>query len=53
MTVYASEAHIKTIKSMANKAKLSTDQICKKPLEELTADEATQIILWLKKKVEG
>ncbi len=50
-TQYASEAHIKTIKIMAEKAQQPLDKICKKPIEELTADEATQIILWLKNKL--
>ena len=51
VTQYASEAHIKTIRIMAEKAQQPLDKICKKPLEELTADEATQIILWLKNKL--
>ena len=51
LTQYASEAHIKTIKIMAEKAQQPLDKICKKPIEELTADEATQIILWLKNKL--
>ena len=51
VTPYASEAHIKTIRIMAEKAQQPLDKICKKPLEELTADEATQIILWLKNKL--
>lgn len=51
LTQYASEAHIKTIRIMAEKAQQPLDKICKKPLEELTADEATQIILWLKNKL--
>lgn len=48
---YASEAHIKTIRIMAEKAQQPLEKICKKPIEELTAEEATQIILWLKKKL--
>ena len=48
---YASEAAIKTIKIMAEKAQQPLDKICKKPIDELTADEATQIILWLKNKL--
>ena len=51
LTEYASDAALKTIQIMAEKAKQPLNTICKKPLEELTADEATQIILWLKKKV--
>lgn len=48
---YASEAALKTIQIMAEKANQPLEKICKKPLEALTADEATQIILWLKKKL--
>lgn len=51
LTQYASEPAIKTIKIMAEKAQQPLDKICKKPIEELTADEATQIILWLKNKL--
>lgn len=48
---YASEAAIKTITKMVEKAGLSMDKILKKPLEELTANEAVQMILALKKKL--
>ena len=51
LTEYASEAALKTIQIMADKAGLSLDKILKKPLEELTANEAVQMILALKKKL--
>lgn len=51
LTQYASEAHIKTIGIMANKLGLSVDKITKKPLEQFTASEATQLILELKKRL--
>lgn len=48
---YASEAAIKTITKMVEKAGLSMDKVLKKPIEELTADEATKMIIALKKKL--
>ena len=48
---YASEAAIKTIKIMVEKAGLSMDKVLKKPIEELTADEAAKMIIALKKKL--
>ena len=48
---YASEAAIKTIKIMVDKAGLSMDKVLKKPIEELTADEAAKMIIALKKKL--
>ncbi len=48
---YASEPAIKTIKIMVDKAGLTLDKVLKKPLEELTADEATKMIIALKKKL--
>lgn len=51
LTQYASEAHIKTIEIMAKKLGLSVDKITKKPLEQFTASEATQLILELKKRL--
>lgn len=51
LTEYASEAALKTIQIMTEKAGLSLDKILNKPLEELTANEAVQMILALKKKL--
>lgn len=51
LTQFASEAHIKTIKIMAEKAGIDLDKVMSKPLEELTANEATQMILALKKRI--
>ena len=51
LTQFASEAALKTIEIMVRKAGLKMENILKKPLEELTADEATQMILALKKKI--
>ena len=48
---YASEAAIKTITKMVEKAGLSMDKVLKKPIEELTADEAAKMIIALKKKL--
>lgn len=48
---YASEPAIKTIKIMVEKAGLSMDKVLKKPIEELTADEAAKMIIALKKKL--
>lgn len=48
---YASEAAIKTIKIMVDKAGMSMDKVLKKPIEELTADEAAKMIIALKKKL--
>lgn len=48
---YASEAAIKTIKIMVDKAGLTLDKVLKKPIEELTADEAAKMIIALKKKL--
>lgn len=48
---YASEPAIKTIKIMVDKAGLTLDKVLKKPIEELTADEATKMIIALKKKL--
>ena len=50
MTVYATEAQMITIRNLADKAKIALDKAVKKPLEELTADEATQLIRALRKK---
>lgn len=47
---YATEAQMKTIKIMAEKAGLEIDAITKKPLESFTIDEATEMILALKKR---
>lgn len=51
LTQYASEAAIKTITKMVEKAGLSMDKVLKKPIEELTADEAAKMIIALKKKL--
>lgn len=51
VTVYASEPALKTIKIMVDKAGLTLDKVLKKPLEELTADEAAKMIIALKKKL--
>lgn len=51
LTQYASEPAIKTIKIMVDKAGLTLDKVLKKPIEELTADEATKMIIALKKKL--
>ena len=51
LTQFASEAHIKTIKIMAEKAGIDLNKVMTKPLEELTANEATQMILALKKRI--
>lgn len=51
LTEYASEAAIKTIQIMVEKAGLSLDKVLKKPIEELTADEAAKMIIALKKKL--
>lgn len=51
VTEYASEAAIKTIQIMVDKAGLSLDKVLKKPVEELTADEAAKMIIALKKKL--
>lgn len=51
LTQFASEAHIKTIKIMAEKAGIDLEKVMSKPLEELTANEATQMILALKKRI--
>lgn len=51
LTEYASEAALKTIQLMADKAGLSLEKILKKPLEELTANEAVKMILALKQKL--
>lgn len=51
VTVYASEPALKTIKIMVDKAGLTLDKVLKKPIEELTADEATKMIIALKKKL--
>lgn len=51
LTQFASEAHIKTIKIMAEKAGIDLDKVMSKPLEELTANEAVQMILALKKRL--
>lgn len=48
---YASEAAIKTITKMVEKAGLSMDKVLKKPIEDLTADEAAKMIIALKKKL--
>ena len=48
---YASEAANKTIKIMVEKAGMSMDKVLKKPIEELTADEAAKMIIALKKKL--
>ena len=50
-TCIASEAHIKTIKIMAEKAGLDLNKVMSKPLEELTANEAVQMILALRKRI--
>lgn len=47
----ATEPQIKTIRILAEKAGLKIDAITKKPLEEFTVDEATQMMLELRKKV--
>ena len=51
LTEYASEAALKTIKIMVEKAGLDMGKILNKPLEELTANEAVQMILALKKRL--
>ena len=51
LTEYASEAAIKTIQIMLKKAGLNHDTVLKKPIEELTADEAAKMIIALKKKL--
>lgn len=51
LTEYASEAAMKTIKIMVEKAGLTLDKVLKKPLEELTADEAAKMIVALKQKL--
>lgn len=51
VTQFASEAHIKTIKIMAEKAGLDLNKVMSKPLEELTANEAVQMILALRKRI--
>lgn len=47
---YASDAHIKTIRILAEKAGVDISKAVKKPLEELTKDEAAKLIIALKKK---
>ena len=47
----ATDTQIKTIRFLAAKAGLKIDAITKKPLEEFTVDEATQMMLELRKKV--
>ena len=47
----ATEAQKKTIGIMANKAGLKLEQILKKPINELTAEEGTRLIIALKKKL--
>lgn len=47
---YASDAHIKTIRILAEKAGVEISKAVKKPLEELTKDEAAKLIIALKKK---
>jgi hypothetical protein len=47
----ATDPQIKTIRVLAEKAGLKIDAITKKPLEEFTVDEATQMMLELRKKV--
>ena len=51
LTEYASEAALKTIEIMVKKAGLDMGKILNKPLEELTANEAVQMILALKKRL--
>lgn len=51
LTEYASEAALKTIEIMVKKAGLDLNKILNKPLEELTANEAVQMILALKKRL--
>ena len=48
---YATEAQIKTIKIMAEKAGLEIDAITKKPLEDFTVEEATEMIIRLRGKL--
>ena len=48
----ATEAQIKTIKAMAEKAGLEISAITKKPLEEFTVEQATELILALKKRLD-
>lgn len=49
---YATEAQIKTIKIMAEKAGLEIDAITKKPLEDFTVEEATEMIIRLRGKLD-
>lgn len=49
---YATEAQIKTIKTMAEKAGLEIDAITKKPLEDFTVEEATEMIIRLRGKLD-
>lgn len=51
LTEYASEAALNTIKIMTEKAGLSLDKILNKPLEQLTANEAVQMILKLRERI--
>lgn len=51
LTEYASEGALKTIKIMTEKAGLSLDKILNKPLEQLTANEAVQMILKLRERL--
>lgn len=51
LTEYASEGALKTIKIMTDKAGLSLDKILNKPLEQLTANEAVQMILKLRERL--
>ena len=48
---YATEAQIKTIKIMAEKAGLEIDAITNKPLEDFTVEEATEMIIRLRGKL--
>ncbi len=48
---YATEAQIKTIKIMAEKAGLEIGAITKKPLEDFTVEEATEMIIRLRGKL--
>lgn len=48
---YATDAQIKTIKIMAEKAGLEIDAITKKPLEDFTVEEATEMIIRLRGKL--